>query len=753
MRSLFFEEDMKILMLCDRLALGGAETHIYELCRALMAAGHTVLAASAGGTYAEQLIALGVRHTTLPMASLRPLSLLSARQELARLLRRECPDIVHAHARIPARLAASLCRHMRIPLVTTAHWVFRANGWRRHLSAWGDITLAVSEDIRAYLIREYALPDRNIRLTRNGIDTRKFRPRGAKAADDGTPSEKERGARIIHVSRLDRGRAACAEALLEIADGLAESGLCRELLIVGGGDRERALRAQANAINARLGRPFVRMEGRQSDIAPLLRESDLFVGVSRAALEAMSCGLPVILAGDEGYFSFLYEGKMQAASKSNFCARGGPKLESQALLADILSLLSDKEACQKAGEAGRRFVTRCYSTARMAQDAIFAYRTGLARAKSEDFKTHAPRHSRKERPSFLLSGYYGADNLGDDAILSYLCARLREEGVTEITVISRSPRKTAKRFGVRAIGRSSPVAVFAAMRQADCFLLGGGNLLQNETSDRSLFYYTQLLALARQAGCKSILLGGIGRLNESGRERVRRSLPFLDGALLRTPADLEKLRSLGGKMLPSRLLPDGALFLRDMPRRVTVADAPILLIALSGREEDEGAFLTARRLCEWARHEHNARILVTGMHKTQDTPLLARFLSEVKGAEALSVDSGEELIAALASVSLLFSSRLHPFILAAVAGTPAIAWGKGEKVTDFIDYAALCEAKAELEGRMLFHARGEEAWEASLSFAAAALEDPPSEENALAYLRALRTGEEDFSFLDFYRKL
>lgn len=744
---------MKILMLCDRLALGGAETHIYELCRALMAAGHTVLAASAGGAHAEQLVALGVRHTTLPMASLRPLSLLAARRELARLLRRECPDIVHAHARIPARLAASLCRRLRIPLVTTAHWVFRADGWRRHLSAWGDITLAVSEDIRAYLIREYALPEANIRLTRNGIDTRRFRPCGAKAKDDGASPAKEKGARIIHVSRLDRGRAACAEALLEIAKELAGSGLCRELLIVGGGDRERALRAQADAINAQIGRPFVRMEGRQSDIAPLLRESDLFIGVSRAALEAMACGLPVILSGDEGYFSILSEAKMQAAAKSNFCARGAPKLQPQALLADILSLLTDEEACRKEGEAGRRFVTRSYSTARMAQDAVFAYRTVLARAQNKGFKTHVLPRKHKERPSFLLSGYYGADNLGDDAILSYLCARLREEGVTQITVLSRSPRKTAKRFGVRAIGRSSPVAVFRAMRQADCFLLGGGNLLQNETSDRSLFYYTQLLTLARQAGCKSILLGGIGSLNEAGRERVRRSLPFLDGALLRTPADLEKLRSLGGKALPARLLPDGALFLRDMPRRVTVADAPILLVALSGREEDEAAFFAACRLCEWARREENARILIAGMHKTQDAPLFARFLSEVKGAEALTVDSGEELIAALASVSVLFSSRLHPLILAGVAGTPAIAWGKSEKITDFIDYAALCEAKAEAEGRMLFHARGQEAWDASLAFAAAAFENPPSEATALAYLRELRAREEDFSFLDFYRKL
>lgn len=738
---------MKILMLCDRLALGGAETHIFELCRALMASGHTVLAASAGGEYADALMALGVRHTTLPMTKLSPLSLVLAERGLLRLLLREKPDVVHAHARIPARLAKAPCRRLRIPLVTTAHWVFRADGWRRHLSSWGDITLAVSEDIRAYLLKEYRLPPANVRLTRNGIDTRLFRPKKVKEA--ALPPE---GARVVHISRLDRGRSACAEALLAIAPTLAAEGTCRELLIVGGGDMELALRARADAVNEMLGRPFVRMLGRRREIAPLLAESDVFVGVSRAALEAMATGLPVILAGDEGYGGLLSEGKMAAAATSNFCARGGARLEAQALCKDLSFLLRNEELCREMGEAGRRFVSRSFSTARMAQDAVFAYRTAKARRESEGGRRRGGRVGRSSKPSFLLSGYYGADNLGDDAILSYLCARLCEEGVSQLTVLSRAPRKTRARFGVRGVSRTSPVAVYRAMRRANCFLLGGGNLLQNETSDRSLFYYTQLLALARQAGCKNILYGGIGALDERGRERVRRSLPFLDGALLRTPADMAKLRALGGRM-PMQLLPDGALFLRDMPRRAAGAGAPILLVTLCGRGEDDGAYDAALSLCRRAKEVCDAQILLSGMHKAQDTQALARFAEALGGAEILEVESGEELIAALSTVSLCFSSRLHPLILSAVAGTPAIAWGKSEKIADFVSYAAACEREAGCEGQMLFHAKGEEDEGALFAFAERRLREGMAEEAALAYLRALRRGEEDFSFLDFYEKL
>jgi polysaccharide pyruvyl transferase WcaK-like protein len=290
------------------------------------------------------------------------------------------------------------------------------------------------------------------------------------------------------------------------------------------------------------------------------------------------------------------------------------------------------------------------------------------------------------------------------------------------------------------------------MRRANCFLLGGGNLLQNETSDRSLFYYTQLLALARQAGCKNILYGGIGALDDSGRERVRRALPFLDGALLRTPADMAKLRALGGRM-PMQLLPDGALFLRDMPRRAAAAGAPILLVTLCGRGEDDGAYDAALSLCRRAKEVCDAQILLSGMHKAQDTQALSRFAEALGGAEILEVESGEELIAALSTVSLCFSSRLHPLILSAVAGTPAIAWGKSEKIADFVSYAAACERELGCEGEMLFHAKGKENEAALFAVAERRLREGMAEEGALAYLRALRGGEEDFSFLDFYEKL
>ena len=45
----------KILMATMGLELGGAETHIVELCRHLQGAGHEVIACSAGGALVAEL--------------------------------------------------------------------------------------------------------------------------------------------------------------------------------------------------------------------------------------------------------------------------------------------------------------------------------------------------------------------------------------------------------------------------------------------------------------------------------------------------------------------------------------------------------------------------------------------------------------------------------------------------------------------------------------------------------------------------
>ncbi len=167
---------MKILMATMGLDIGGAETHIVELSKALKALGHEVAVVSNGGVYVSEIQAAGIRHYSAPLDQRSLTAMFRARRILKRILRRERPDIVHAHARIPAFLCGTLGGRKRYAFVTSCHGVYQVSGMLKLLSNWGEHTLAVSEDIRDYLMEQYGVPEEQIALTINGIDTERFSP-------------------------------------------------------------------------------------------------------------------------------------------------------------------------------------------------------------------------------------------------------------------------------------------------------------------------------------------------------------------------------------------------------------------------------------------------------------------------------------------------------------------------------------------------------------------------------------------------
>ena len=667
---------MRILLLTDRFAAGGAETHIADLASALSSLGHAVEVAAEDGGNVGLLRTRGIPFHRLPLAKRSPFSLMAARRGLLRLLQKEKYDLIHAHARLPAALAAPLCRACGTPLTVTAHWVFRADGWRRRMSRWGDHTLAVSEDICRYLSKNYGIPRERITKTKNGIDLSRFLP-----VEKGTKE-----LTVLHVSRLDRGRARCAELLLSLSEEGALPRAADSLIIVGGGELEDALRRRAEAINHRLRRPFVNMTGAVEDVLPYYRRADVFVGVSRAALEAMACGLPVVLLGDEGSLPCRNDADLALAEESNFCCRGGAPATEEGLRAALFPLLSDAAGRREFGEVCRRYVCKHHTRESMAEDALIAYALAARAARERRSKK---REATTKKPSLLLCGYYGFSNLGDDAVLANLLSLLSPHFA--VTVLSAHPHDTARQFGVRSISRTNLIAVRNAARRADLFLLGGGNLLQNETSNRSLYYYTHLLRLAKRMGCRTCLLGGIGRLNAWGEAAVRRALPCLDGALLRTPRDIERLDGLtDGKAVPHALLPDGGLWVYEgedggIKKDPLPKEGGCILISLREGDKEEALFFDLCRALSEKRGDLS--LIGLSMQGERDRAAFRRF-ADLPHFSLRTPSSYREAAACVAAADVLLSTRLHPVVFAAAAGVPAFVPEDSGKLADFADFVA-----------------------------------------------------------------
>ena len=124
--------------------------------------------------------------------------------------------------------------------------------------------------------------------------------------------------------------------------------------------------------------------------------------------------------------------------------------------------------------------------------------------------------------NILISGYYGFDNIGDESILRTLVSSLREHiPDCSLTVLSHNPASTREKYGVEAVDRMSPMAILRAVKQCDMLISGGGSLLQDVTSSKSLHYYLSIIRCAEFFHKKVFIYSqGIGPIDRPGNRRA-----------------------------------------------------------------------------------------------------------------------------------------------------------------------------------------------------------------------------------------
>jgi polysaccharide pyruvyl transferase CsaB len=117
-----------------------------------------------------------------------------------------------------------------------------------------------------------------------------------------------------------------------------------------------------------------------------------------------------------------------------------------------------------------------------------------------------------KQKKILISGYYGFGNFGDDAILHVLISDIKSSTENpQITVISNNPEETRLSYGVESIYKFDFKNIISCMKSSDLFISGGGSLLQDVTSFKSLLYYLGLIFLAQISGIKACIYAqGIG---------------------------------------------------------------------------------------------------------------------------------------------------------------------------------------------------------------------------------------------------
>ena len=294
---------------------------------------------------------------------------------------------------------------------------------------------------------------------------------------------------------------------------------------------------------------------------------------------------------------------------------------------------------------------------------------------------------------FLLSGYYGFANLGDEAILEQMVRRLKTQyPMADIDVLSEHPAVTAHDYGVASTPRADLGAARRAIERCDVFLSGGGGLLQNATSFRSLLYYAGLLRTAIRAGKKAMIFAqSIGPLDFLGRQTVRECCRGLTAATVRD----ERSRTLLASLLPGVPLERTAdpVFLYDPPDEpvdltpfgLETGTAPLVVVAVRKTSHFEAvtALLAAAvdRLAD--RGAHVAFVPFGGL---ADAEAATAVIRKCKSRPALvELPNLDTVAAAVARAHLVIGVRLHALILAIRFGVPFVAVAYDPKVS------GLCE--------------------------------------------------------------
>lgn len=302
--------------------------------------------------------------------------------------------------------------------------------------------------------------------------------------------------------------------------------------------------------------------------------------------------------------------------------------------------------------------------------------------------------------NILISGYYGFNNIGDESILRTVIDNLREKlSDIEITVLSQDPAQTAEKYAVKAARRMSLWDILRSVWRCDLLLSGGGSLLQDATSGRSILYYLFILRLAQLMGKQTFIYSqGIGPISAPRNRRLAASvLRRTDGIVVRDVKSRDLLLELG---VPERLIHVTA----DPVIRVKKAD-PALGLAILEREGcprrpdrltvgwavksrgPDRAFLRQIGQCiRWLREEYGADSVLIPFFHDEDLRVCEAVAQELEGQAGCLRQKylSEETLSIIGCMDVLVGVRLHALIYAAVMGVPMIGVSYDPKVDSFL---------------------------------------------------------------------
>ncbi|MZP29534.1 polysaccharide pyruvyl transferase CsaB [Heliobacterium undosum] len=293
--------------------------------------------------------------------------------------------------------------------------------------------------------------------------------------------------------------------------------------------------------------------------------------------------------------------------------------------------------------------------------------------------------------TIVLSGYYGYENAGDEALLKAMIIVMRKlQPNVRIIVLSGNPSLTRKDHGVHAVHRYNPFAVFSVVWKADLFISGGGSLLQDVTGRLTIPYYLLVVALALFLRKKVMFYAqGIGPVQRNfGKWLIRLISNRVDLITLRDAASARRLKAMG--VTDPQICVTGDPVFALVPEQSGHRPQPLVPEAVfclrpwrKMKGMEEACLALARHLID-----RGWRVTFLPLHAGEDREFAITMAEQLGRSEAQVVSRGlhfENALEIVSEASLLVGVRLHALMFATLLGVPVIGISYDPKVTGFLE--------------------------------------------------------------------
>ena len=672
--------------------VGGAKTHIMNMVTGLAQRGEVMLVSFRAGPFADEARERGIDVRVIERHN--PLRAAHAMRDLVDQFQ---PDIIHCHGGRANLMGAIVRRSRRVPVLTTVHSDYRldylGNPLKQHtFGAANSVALRfldfyqpVADRMARTLIERGFDPERIVKIY-NGMDF--HRPEGdfdrAQYLQDNYGTEIDDGDVLCGIAARLTAVKDIATTVRAFAAALADAPQLR-LFIAGEGEDEEMLKKLAAQLHVS---DRVTFCGWVSPIEPFFRAMDinLLSSVSEtfpySILEGVCAGCATICSDVGGMPELIDTGENGYIF---------PVGDYKKLSEYMVRLANDAALRERFAQALYEKASRDFSKDKLCERQEANYRHLLARF-------HRPKN---ERESIMICGAYGRGNAGDDAILEAIVQEMRAlDPERTICVMSRRPKETRLVYRTGAVYTFNIFSVLHKFRKAALYINGGGSLMQDVTSTRSLWYYCYTLRAAKRRGCKVMMYGcGIGPINRAGNRKMAAKTidRSVDRITLRDDNSRAELADMGVTRPDIRVSADPTIILDAAP-----AEVVSLAMEQSGIDPDgryigfglrnwkglDAALPAIAAAANYAYEKHGLTPVFVPIEFPSDLTPAERVGSllhcpwyAVRTRQPIEVTIG-----ILARMKTVVGIRLHSLMFSAGQGVPVVGLSYDIKVDGFLKY-------------------------------------------------------------------